>query len=110
MGSSGNSASAWVMSAAGPAVSEKGPYRPPLFIGQDGAIHCPPQKIVVNTGRTTRCQQNLGLLHALKGVGNRALYRWLTRDYRALFPHLPDRTRLFRLFKTHQAWTFKFLA
>ena len=28
----------------------------------------------------------LGLLHALKGVGNRALYRWLTRDYRALFP------------------------
>ncbi len=28
----------------------------------------------------------LGLLHALKGVGNRALYRWLTRDYRARFP------------------------
>ena len=52
----------------------------------------------------------LGLLHALKGVGNRAFYRWLTRDYRALFPHLPERTRLFRLFKTHQAWTFKFLA
>src|SRR5215472_6701127 len=26
----------------------------------------------------------LGLLHALKGVGNRAFYRWLTRDYRAL--------------------------
>jgi hypothetical protein len=25
----------------------------------------------------------LGLLHALKGVGNRAFYRWLTRDYRA---------------------------
>ena len=23
----------------------------------------------------------LGLLHALKGVGNRAFYRWLTRDY-----------------------------
>jgi len=22
----------------------------------------------------------LGLLHALKGVGNRAFYRWLTRD------------------------------
>ena len=30
----------------------------------------------------------LGLLHALKGVGNRAFYRWLTRDYRALFPRL----------------------
>src|SRR6266516_687794 len=29
----------------------------------------------------------LGLLHALKGGGNRAFYRWLTRDYRALFPH-----------------------
>src|SRR5215471_18027423 len=30
----------------------------------------------------------LGLLHALKGVGNRPFYRWLTRDYRALFPRL----------------------
>src|SRR5215475_10612339 len=44
----------------------------------------------------------LGLLHALKGVGNRAFHRWLTRDYRPLFPRLPERTRLFRLFKTHQ--------
>ncbi len=35
----------------------------------------------------------LGLLHALKGVGNRPFYRWLTRDYRPLFPHLPERTR-----------------
>src|SRR4029450_12335378 len=26
----------------------------------------------------------LGLLHALKGVGNRPFYRWLTRDYRPL--------------------------
>src|SRR5439155_20069371 len=52
----------------------------------------------------------LGLLHALKGVGNRAFYRWLTRDYRALFPCLPERTRLFRLFTTHQDWTTAFLA
>ena len=52
----------------------------------------------------------LGLLHALKGVGNRPFYRWLTRDYRALFPHLPERTRLFRLFKTHHNWTKTFLA
>src|SRR5215831_12603814 len=52
----------------------------------------------------------LGLLHALKGVGNRAFYRWLTRDYRALFPRLPERTRLFRLFTTHQAWTQLFRA
>ena len=52
----------------------------------------------------------LGLLHALKGVGNRAFYRWLTRDYRALFPQLPERTRLLRLFRTHQDWTQAFLA
>ena len=52
----------------------------------------------------------LGRLHALKGVGNRAFYRWLTRDYRALFPRLPEHTRLFRLFRTHQAWTRIFMA
>jgi hypothetical protein len=52
----------------------------------------------------------LGLLHALKGVGNRPFYRWLTHDYRPLFPRLPERTRLFRLLKTHQDWTRAFLA
>src|SRR5215831_6685734 len=52
----------------------------------------------------------LGLLHALKGGGNRAFYRWLTRDYRPLFPRLPERTRLFRLFRTHHDWTKVFLA
>src|SRR6195256_2547316 len=52
----------------------------------------------------------LGLLHALQGVGNRPFYRWLTRDSRALFPRLPERTRLFRLLKTHQDWTQAFLA
>jgi hypothetical protein len=52
----------------------------------------------------------LGLLHALKGVGNRPFYRWLTRDYRPLFAHLPERTRHLRLFSTHQAWTAAFLA
>ena len=52
----------------------------------------------------------LGLLHALKGGGNRPCYRWLTRDYRALFPHRPERTRLFRLFTTHHDWTPVFLA
>ena len=51
----------------------------------------------------------LGRLHALKGVGNWAFYRWLTRDYRPLFPRLPERTRLFRLFRTHQDWTEVFL-
>ena len=52
----------------------------------------------------------LGLLHALKGGGNRPFSRWLTRDSRPLFPHLPERTRLFRLLKTHQDWTRVFLA
>lgn len=52
----------------------------------------------------------LGVLHALKGVGNRPFYRWLTRDCRPLFPHLPERTRLFRQFKTHRQWTLLFLA
>lgn len=52
----------------------------------------------------------IGMLYALKGVGERAFYRWLTRDYRGMFPHLPERTRLFRLLKTHRDWTDRFLA
>jgi hypothetical protein len=38
----------------------------------------------------------LGMLFALKGVGTRAFYRWLSNNYRYLFPRLPERTRLFR--------------
>jgi predicted DNA-binding transcriptional regulator AlpA len=56
----------------------------------------------------------LGLLFAFKGVGNRAFYRWIKRDYLPLFPHLPERTRLFRLFAfaaaAHREWTNRFLA
>jgi len=52
----------------------------------------------------------IGLLFALKGVGNRAFYRWLVRDYRPLFPQVPERTRLFRVLKAHQIWTNRFLA
>jgi len=52
----------------------------------------------------------IGILFAIKGVGNRAFYRWLDRDYRQLFPQLPERTRLFRALKTHAAWTDAFLA
>ncbi len=52
----------------------------------------------------------LGLLFAIKGVGNRAFYRWIERDYLSLFPLLPERTRLFRLFATHHEWTDRFLA
>lgn len=52
----------------------------------------------------------LGLLFAIKGVGNRAFYRWIKRDYLPLFPSLPERTRLFRLFAAHQEWTDRFMA
>ena len=52
----------------------------------------------------------LGLLFALKGSGSRAFYRWLSNNYRHWFPHLPERTRLFRLFAAHAAWTEFFLA
>lgn len=52
----------------------------------------------------------LAFLFAIKGVGNRAFYRWLRRDWLPLFPRLPERTRLFRLFATHRQWTARFLA
>jgi hypothetical protein len=52
----------------------------------------------------------LALLYALKGCGQRAFWRWLTRDYRPLFPNLPDRTRLFRLFNSHRHYVDHFLA
>jgi hypothetical protein len=52
----------------------------------------------------------LALLFAIKGGGMRAFYRWLTRDYLSLFPQVPERTRLARLFKTHTAWTARFMA
>ena len=51
-----------------------------------------------------------GILHALKGVGTRAFDRWLARDYRPLFPHVPERTRLVRRFTTPQDWTQPCLA
>ena len=51
----------------------------------------------------------IGVLYGLKGVGVRAFYRWLKRDYGECFPMLPDRTRLFRLLKTHQEWGRYFL-
>src|SRR5262249_4115152 len=72
---------------------------------QLGAIPKPPEADLWPSEVVT-----LGLLHALKGVGNRPFYRWLTRDYRPLFPCLPERTRLFRLLKTHHDWTQAFLA
>jgi hypothetical protein len=52
----------------------------------------------------------LAVLFAIKGKGQRAFYRWLTGNWRHLFPNLPERTRLFRLFATHQHWVNRFLA
>ena len=52
----------------------------------------------------------LALLYAIKGGGTRAFSRWLTRDSLALFPQVPERTRLARLFTPHTAWTTRFLA
>jgi hypothetical protein len=42
----------------------------------------------------------LAVLFALKGVGDRAFYRWISRDWRSLFPQ----------FRTHADWTDYFLA
>lgn len=52
----------------------------------------------------------VGMLFALKGVGQRAFYRWLERDYGEWFPELPERTRLFRRLKTRWYWAQLFLA
>ena len=52
----------------------------------------------------------LGLLFALKGVGNRAFYRWISQNHRNLFKNLPERTRLFRLFNSHQHLIGVFMA
>jgi hypothetical protein len=52
----------------------------------------------------------LALLHALTGKGNRAFWRWLTKDYGPLFPNLPSRTRLFRLFNSHRVLIGEFMA
>jgi hypothetical protein len=51
-----------------------------------------------------------GLLAALKGGHFRAFYRWLKRDFDALFGGLPDRTRLQRALNVHQDWCARLLA
>jgi hypothetical protein len=52
----------------------------------------------------------IGLLFALKGGSFRSFYRWLARDYADLFGGLPERTRLLRALRAHQAETGAFLA
>jgi hypothetical protein len=51
----------------------------------------------------------IGILFAWKGVSEHAFYRWLSRDCEKLFPHLLERTRLFRALKTHRDWAERFL-
>lgn len=52
----------------------------------------------------------LGMLFAWKKERNRRFYRWLSGNYRHLFPKLPERTRLFRLFDEYREYTDRFLA
>ena len=52
----------------------------------------------------------IGLLFALKGGSFRAFYRWLARDYAALFGTLPERTRLLRALRAQEPQTRAFLA
>jgi len=52
----------------------------------------------------------IGLLFALKGCSFRSFYRWLARDYAVLFGVLPERTRLLRALRAHEAETRAFLA
>lgn len=51
----------------------------------------------------------LALLFSIKGVGNRAFYRWINKNWRHFFPNLPHRTRLFRLFNSHRELTERFM-
>src|SRR4028119_943427 len=52
----------------------------------------------------------LGILFTLRGQSQRRFYRWLWCNFRPLFPHLPERTRLFGLLARHQSWAQRFLA
>jgi len=84
-----------------------------VLVNERGSASCyRPQTLASNLAKSLWPSEvvTLGRWHALKGGGNRAFSRWLTRDYRPLFPQLPERTGLFRLFMTHQDWTQAFLA
>ncbi len=52
----------------------------------------------------------IAIVFAVKGTGNRAFYSWFKRNFIHLFPKLPERTRLFRLFNVHRDWTDIFMA
>src|SRR5215475_8823380 len=52
----------------------------------------------------------IGILFALKGGRFRAFYRWLKRDWNALFGGLPERTALQRQLRVHEHLADRFLA
>lgn len=52
----------------------------------------------------------LGLLQALRGEGHRAFYRWLKKEVGALFPRLPEQSRLFRLLCHYRHLAEEFMA
>jgi hypothetical protein len=52
----------------------------------------------------------LAILFTLKGGRGRAYYRWVDKNWRRLFPKLPERTRLFRLFVSQVPLTERFMA
>lgn len=52
----------------------------------------------------------LGMLQALRREGPCAFYRWVSKELKALFPRLPERTRLFRLLEQYEALARRFLA
>ncbi|RMG81985.1 MAG: transposase [Chloroflexi bacterium] len=52
----------------------------------------------------------LGIVFALKGVGSRAFYRWISRNVKDLFPQLLERSRFFRALKNHRHWFKRFMA
>jgi len=52
----------------------------------------------------------IAMLYALKKCGQRAFWRWLTRDFRSLFPNLRSRTRLFRQINSHRRYINIFMA
>ena len=53
---------------------------------------------------------SIGILFVLRGQSQRRFYLWLSSNFRPLFPHLPERTRLFRLLRQYQEWAEQFLA
>jgi len=52
----------------------------------------------------------VGVLQVLRGEGWRPFYRWMKKELGALFPHLPEQSRLFRLWKKYWHLAKRFLA